>query len=622
MERGGYIKRLGRGMYHYSPLLQRVLKKTRALIEEEMARVGAQEVVMPLMQPAQIWKESGRLEDYLSQGLIYLFEDHEGQEVCLSPTHEEAALHFVKNQVTSYKQLPITIYQVGTKFRDEIRPRFGLMRAKEFMMKDAYSFSINRESFQRCYEEMHRAYRRILDRLELHYAVVQADGGSIGKGRSEEFQILCDAGEDELLVTSQGASNVEVLKAVPPPLNPPALTPPILTPASFPSQESASSSLAPSNSATGKEEKGIKESSPHNLRSYAFLTKEEKQQLQEQIRSSSSFLPEEKSYGALAVQTANETDLKALQEHLQHSFPGLLFPQEKMVKTLIYKASYSDREEFVAAIIRGDRQVNEVKMKNLMGSLAIELATKEEVARICEAPPGFVGPNVPLPTYFDQTVASMEDFIVASGREGVHLLFANWGEQGIMPLGQVVDLLRAKGGDLCAETGEVLTTKRGVEVGHIFELGELYSKTMDLEVLDQEGQKRPLYMGCYGMGITRLIAAAIEQKSTPSGIVLPKLIAPFQVVVTAVSTKDPAQTQGALELYQRLLEWGCDAALDDRDQRLGFKMKDAALIGIPIRLIIGKQWVQSNLIEVEGLEQVETISKEQLFTLLEEEGAI
>lgn len=308
--------------------------------------------------------------------------------------------------------------------------------------------------------------------------------------------------------------------------------------------------------------------------------------------------------------------MEALAHFLKEKVHNEIASIDQTVKTLIYKASYPEHEEFAAVVIRGDRSVSEIKLKNLLGATVVELASEEEVERIAGTKPGYVGPDLPIRTLYDNTVRSMRFFTAACNQSGKHRILANWGCD-YKDCEETLDLLLSKEGDLCAKSGEPLVRKRGIEVGHIFELGQRYAKSLDATFLDQNGKKQPFYMGCYGIGLTRLIAAAVEQKSTEAGIVWPKQLAPFHVLLTAVSIKDEDQVQGAKEIYESLQEWGCEVLLDDRNERLGFKMKDAALIGIPIRLIIGKKWVESRLIEVEGLPQCESVTKENLLSLIE-----
>lgn len=546
----------------------RVIQKLENLIHKEMHKLGAQQVSMPCCLPASIWKESGRWDLYNAEGLLYSFTDRDEQELCMGPTHEEAVVHLVRNQVTSYKQLPLLVYQINTKFRDEIRPRFGLMRAKEFIMKDAYSFDESAQSLSFSYENVKKAYCSIFDTLNLNYMAVQADGGAIGSGRSEEFQVLSDVGEDELFTTSSEAFNVEALTSIPP------------------------------------ESKVLEEESA--------------KQLYDSLKSSDLVDPNscDGSTPALCIKTPEVKDMEALSEFLQDKVSDLLGSTDQTVKTLIYKASYAEHEDFAAVVIRGDRSVSEIKLKNLLAANIVELASEDEVKRIAGTEPGYVGPDLPIRTLYDTTVGPMRFFTAACNRSGHHKILSNWGTD-YKNFEETVDLLLAKEGDLCPKTREPLVKKRGIEVGHIFELGQRYSKALDATFLDSNGKKQTFYMGCYGIGLSRLIAAAVEQKSTEDGIVWPKAIAPFHVLVTAVSTKNPQQVQGAQEIYASLQEWGCEVLLDDRNERLGFKMKDAALIGVPIRLIIGKKWSESHLIEVEGIEGCETATKENLLSLIE-----
>lgn len=572
LERAGYIKKLSRGSFHYMPLMCRVIDKLKRLIDREMHRACAQEVQMPCSQPASLWKASGRWDDYIDQELLYSFTDRDGQEHCMGPTHEEAVVHLITNQLTSYKQLPALLYQVNTKFRDEIRPRFGLMRAKEFTMKDAYSFSESAASLSESYDAMRKAYCAIFDQLELEYMVVSADGGSISKGKSEEFQVISDVGEDELYTTSQGAFNIEALSSIPP-----------------------------------------KSHDIDDATAQVLSLELHEKKLNVNATTNSSY--------SLTVATPDTKDIASLSCFLSEKISNKLAFQDQTVKTMIYKATFSELEEFFGVVIRGDRCVSEIKLKNHLNAVSLELASAEEVERIIGTKIGYVGPELPISTLFDKSVENLRNFTAACNQEGAHQILANWGIDFKKP-DVFYDLLLGAEGDKCPQTGEILVQKRGIEVGHIFELGQRYSKALDATFLDKNGKKQPFFMGCYGIGMTRLIAAAVEQKSTSEGIIWPKLLAPYQVLVTAVTTKDQEQVEGATEIYDNLIEWGCEALIDDRNERLGFKMKDAKLIGIPIRLIIGKSWVQSRHIEVEGIDGCESITKEELYSLVESQFAI
>lgn len=520
MERAGYIRRLGKGTYSYTPLMWKVLRKLMELIRKELDRVGCQEVFMPQLQPEEIWKESGRWDRYIAEDLLFTLRDREDNQLCLGPTHEEAVTTLVKNWLTSYKQLPVNLYQITNKFRDEIRPRFGLMRAKEFLMKDGYAFCCDENSMNAEYEKMRQAYIRIFDRLELEYAIVAADGGAIGKGSSEEFQVLAHTGEDNLLVCSSHSSNVEALQVHTQPVN-------------F--------------------KKG--------------------------------------NYESAIVKTPDAVDIKTLCKQLSCQ-------EHEILKTIIYKLSFAEEESFIAVCIRGDRQVNELKLLNLKNAIDIELASEEELMRIVGVRPGFVGPkDLPIEVLADYTCENMENFVVAVNKNDLHMINANWQKE--VPLPPLADLLLAQEGDLHIDSKEVYKAFKGIEVGHIFNLGDKYSTTMHANFQDEQGHNRPLLMGCYGMGIGRLAAACIEQKSDERGMIWPISIAPYHIFVTAVNVAQEAQFQAAKNLYKDLIDQGYELLFDDRKERIGFKLKDADLIGIPYKIIVGKKWLEEELFELE-----------------------
>jgi prolyl-tRNA synthetase len=520
MERAGYLRKLARGLFMNTPLMMRVMKKLNTIIRQELDLSGCQEVMLPQLQPAQIWKDSGRWAHYRAENLLYTLRDREMHDYCLGPTHEEVAVLLVKNWITSYRQLPVNVYQIASKFRDEIRPRFGVMRAKEFMMKDGYSFCSSYEQMDEQYQLMRRAYSSILDRLHLRYAIVEADGGTIGKGRSEEFQILADIGEDALLVTSNHAANVEALKATP-------------------------------------------EAKPYTSK------------LQE----------------AIVKPTVATSTIEKLTKFLQ-------IPDWLILKTLLYRASYEDREEFIAVSIRGDREVNEIKLKNWLSCLELELASAEDLMRIAGVKPGFFGPkDLQIQTVADLSVQAMRNFTMAINENDQHMLNANWERDLKMPT--LVDLLLAKEGDTHLQTGEAYKAYRGIEVGHIFNLGQKYSQAMEAHFVDAKGESVPYYMGCYGIGVGRLLASVIEQSHDVKGIIWPKALAPFQALISAAKMTDPTLVQAAETLYRQLTDLKIEVLLDDREERLGFKLKDSDLIGLPYKIIFGNSFLNDSLIEIE-----------------------
>jgi prolyl-tRNA synthetase len=521
LERAGYIKRLGRGLYSYTPLMWRVIKKLKNIICEELDRAGAQEVHMPLLHPDELWKKSGRWDEFKSTNLLYTLKDREGHEYCLAPTHEEAITALVSNWLTSYKQLPVNLYQITSKFRDEIRPRFGLMRAKEFIMKDAYAFCASEESMDKQYHAMRAAYQRIFDRLELDYVIVSADGGKIGKGKSEEFQVKAAVGEDIVMTCADQAYNLEAAIAIPP--------------------------------------------------QYAYK---------------SELLPLEK------LSTPNITSVDQLVRFTD-------FAMHHMVKTIIYKLTYLDRVDFIAIGIRGDRQVNEVKINNLFAPLDLALATDEEIKAQTGSKPGFAGPlHSKIKYYADNTCKVMTNFLCGGNQEDVHYFHVNWERD--CPLPPFHDFLLAQEGDSCPHVSNgVYKAQRGIEVGHIFNLGTKYSQAMEALFQDENGKTKPFWMGCYGIGVGRTAAACIEQRHDEKGIKWPKSLAPYQVTITAASTKDPVLAAKAEEIYQTLSAQGIEALIDDRNERLGFKLKDSDLIGIPFKVIVGNAFTSENRLEIE-----------------------
>ncbi|NGX61114.1 MAG: Proline--tRNA ligase [Chlamydiae bacterium] len=523
LERGGYLKKLGKGLYTYTPLMWRVLKKLNQIIREELDKAGAQEISMPFLHPADLWKETGRWDDFTAENLLYTLKDREGHPFCLAPTHEEVVVSLVASWVDSWKQLPVNLYQIGTKFRDEIRPRFGLMRAKEFLMKDGYSFSKDVAGMEAQYEKMREAYSKIFERLSLRFAIVEAHGGKIGKGKSEEFQVLADIGEDVVMVCEEYASNVEMTRAIPP---------------SYPYKESL----------------------------------QEKRQLP----------------------TPNTPTIESLSTFLQVDPPLIL-------KTIVYKLLFSDRQEYVAIGIRGDRQINEVKVADHFQAIEAALASEEEVKEKTGASFGYVGPfHSPLPFYADESARPMTNFVAACNQDGVHEVDVNWERD--LPLPQFADFLLAKEGDGCPHIpGKVYKIERGIEVGHIFNLGTLYTEKLSAQYQDQEGEMRPIWMGTYGIGVGRTAAACVEQRHDERGIIWPLCLAPFHCMITATTTKDPTLVETAEKIYQRLTQAGFEPLLDDREERLGFKLRDSDLIGLPYKMIVGKALAEGN-IEIESRE--------------------
>lgn len=522
LERGGYLKKLGKGIYTYTPLMLRVLKKLMGVIREELDRAGAQEIAMPYLHPAQLWKETGRWDDFTSAHLLYTLEDREGHPYCLAPTHEEVVVALVANWVTSYKELPFNLYQIGTKFRDEIRPRFGLIRGKEFLMKDGYSFSRSPDEMEEQYQLMRIAYSNIFKRLGLEFVIVEAHGGKIGTGKSEEFQVKASIGEDVVMVCGEYAANVETTKSMPP--------------------------------------------------EYSYA-KEQK--------------PKER------VPTPGTITIDQLSSFLKVD-PQLI------LKTLIYKLIFPNREEYVAIGIRGDRQINDVKVGDKFKALEVQLASEEEVRKLTGAGFGFIGPiNCKLPFFADLTAKPMTNFVCAANQDDVHEVNVNWKRDLTPP--EFEDFLLAEEGDGCPHIpGGIYKAQKGIEVGHIFNLGVKYTEKLSALFQDETGKTQPFWMGTYGIGVGRTAAACIEQKHDDKGIIWPFLIAPYRILITAAASQDPALIEVAEKVYNELNLNGFEPLLDDRDLRLGFKLKDSDLIGIPFKLIVGKAYTNEKKVEVES----------------------
>jgi prolyl-tRNA synthetase len=518
MLRAGLIRRLASGLYTWLPMGLKVLRKTEAIVREELNKAGAQEVLMPSVQPSELWQESGRWEKYGPE--LLRITDRHNREFCYGPTHEEVITDLVRNEIRSYKQLPINFYQIQTKFRDEIRPRFGLMRAREFLMKDAYSFHLTEESLQAEYDNMFATYVRIFDRIGLDFRPVQADTGSIGGNASHEFHVLASSGEDAIAFSdsSDYAANVELAEAVAPTIERPA-----------PSQEMQS----------------IDTPKQHT------------------IEDISTFL-----------------NVKAAQ----------------CVKTLIVEGSEADT--FVALVIRGDHDLNEIKTeKHPAVAEPLTLATPEQVKKACGANIGSIGPvGLNIPVIVDRAAAKLADFVCGANQDEKHLTGVNWGRDTDEP--ETADLRNVVAGDPSPDGQGTLEIARGIEVGHIFQLGDNYSSKLNANVLGEDGKSKILTMGCYGIGVSRVVAAAIEQNHDDRGIIWPKAIAPFEVVLVPVNAhKSIRVKEAAEEIYQQLLAAGVDVLIDDRGLRPGVAFADMELIGIPHRLILGERGLDNGMIE-------------------------
>ncbi|OGQ96270.1 MAG: proline--tRNA ligase [Deltaproteobacteria bacterium RIFOXYD12_FULL_57_12] len=513
--RAGFIRKLTSGVYNYLPLGLAAIRKVERIVREEMNRAGAQELLMPMVQPADLWKESGRWEQYGPE--LLRFTDRHEHESCLGPTHEEVITDLVRREVHSYRDLPLNLYQIQTKFRDEIRPRFGLMRGREFVMKDAYSFDASDQDADVSYQAMRDAYHRIFSRCGLSFRAVEADTGSIGGSFSHEFMVLAATGEDTLVICQacSYAANMEKARVRPP--------------------------------AGGGDEP-------------VLLALER-------------------------VETPGKRKVEAVTEFLGIS------PQQ-LVKTMVYLVD----GRLVAVLVRGDHEVQPVKLKNLLGAVEVELADDDRVFAVTGVPTGYLGPQgLAIEVVADQEVMAMRNFVIGANEKNFHLKNANVGRD--FSVAQSADLRQVTEQDRCAVCGGQLELTRGIEVGHIFKLGDKYSRAMQATFQDSEGVEQPFVMGCYGIGVSRVVAAAIEQNHDEHGIIFPLPIAPVQVVILPLGAKEAAITTAAETLYEELGRQGIEVMLDDRDERPGVKFKDADLIGVPYRVTIGKRFVQEGLIE-------------------------
>jgi len=522
MLRAGMVRKLASGLYNWLPTGLRVLRKVENIVREEMDLAGAQEVLMPVVQPMELWEESGRAPAYGPE--LLRITDRHNNPFCLGPTHEEVITDLVRNELHSYKQLPANFYQIQTKFRDEIRPRFGIMRSREFIMKDAYSFHSNAASLEDTYAIMHRAYCAIFDRLGLDYRPVEADTGAIGGAASHEFHVLADSGEDDIAFSdsSDYAANVELAEALAPAIERPA--------------------------------------------------------------------------PGAAMEKVDTPDAKTIEE-LVAQFD---LPIEKTVKTLVVKGA--EEGQLVALLVRGDHELNDIKAEKLDAvATPMEFASEEEIRQAIGAGPGSLGPvGLPIPVVIDRSVAVMSDFGAGANEDGKHYFNINWERDVALP--QVADLRNVVEGDPSPDGNGTLTIKRGIEVGHIFQLGTKYSEALGAKVLDENGKSVVMPMGCYGIGVTRVVAAAIEQNHDDRGIIWPEAIAPFQVALVPVNIKkSPRERELAEKLYAELTDAGIEVLFDDREkERLGVKLADSELLGIPHRIVIAERGMDNGTLEYKG----------------------
>ncbi len=517
MLRSGMVRRLAAGLFTWMPMGWRVARIVERVTREEMERIGAHEVLMPAVHPAELWRESGRWQDY--GDLLLKMRDRGEREYCFGPTHEEVVTDIARRELKSYRQLPVSFFQMQTKFRDEIRPRFGVMRAREFIMKDAYSFHLDEKSLRETYGRYREAYSRIFERLGLKYRVVQADSGEIGGSRSQEFHVLADSGED-LIAWCDGddfAANLELAPALPP----------------------AGARAAPQGDMT------------------------------------EAHTPGTRTIRQIAARVGR--------------------PPEDCLKTLLVKA---DDGGVVALVLCGHHQVNELKAGSLPGiAKPLKLANAQEVAQAAGCPPGFVGPvGLRVPTFVDHAAAHRANFVCGANRRDKHHVDVNWGRD--LPEPDTADLRNAVAGDPSPGGGGTLKIARGIEVGHIFQLGDKYSRSMNATVLDENGVERHPQMGCYGLGVTRTVAAAIEQNHDQRGIIWPEAMAPFSVILVGLNiSRDDEVRATAGALYESLSSRGVEALFDDRDASPGVKLTDADLIGIPHRVVISARGLKQGTLE-------------------------
>ncbi|TPG62217.1 proline--tRNA ligase [Ewingella americana] len=520
MLRAGMIRKLASGLYTWLPTGLRVLRKVENIVREEMNNACAIEVSMPVVQPADLWQESGRWEQYGPE--LLRFVDRSDRAFVLGPTHEEVITDLIRGEISSYKQLPLNFFQIQTKFRDEVRPRFGVMRSREFIMKDAYSFHTTQESLQETYDVMYAAYSKIFSRMGLDFRAVHADTGSIGGSASHEFQVLASSGEDDIIFSTESdyAANIELAEAVAP--------------------------AAPRAAAT------------------------------EELRQ---------------IATPHAKTIAELVEQFQ-------VPVEKTVKTLMVHATEESGHKLVALLVRGDHELNEVKAEKLpQVASPLTFATEAEIRAVVNAGPGSLGPvNLPMPIVADRTVAAMSDFSAGANIDGQHHFGINWERD--LPLPQVADIRNVVEGDISPDGKGTLLIKRGIEVGHIFQLGTKYSEAMNATVQGEDGRNQVMTMGCYGIGVTRVVAAAIEQNHDDRGIIWPDAIAPFQVAILPMNMHKSFRVKDvAEELYQALRAKGIDVILDDRKERPGVMFADMELIGVPHQVVIGDRNLDAQELE-------------------------
>jgi prolyl-tRNA synthetase len=539
MLRAGMIRKLAAGLYTWSPLGLRVMRKVEAVVREEMDRAGAIEILMPTIQPKELWEESGRWEKFGNQ--LLKIKDRKEQEFCYAPTAEEVVTDFARNELKSYEQLPVNFYQIQTKFRDEIRPRFGVMRAREFLMKDAYSFHLTQESLAETYEVMYQAYSRIFTRLGLKFRAVQADTGAIGGNASHEFQVLADSGEDAIAFSdgSDYAANIEKAEALAPSANRPAPT--------------------------------------------------------------------------AALQRVDTPRVRSVEDVMAHF--GVT--ADRVLKTVLVRG----KDGLVALCLRGDHEINEVKAGKL-AELPDEsvLASEEEILAATGTRPGFIGPvGLPdsIPVIVDRSAAALADFICGGNANDTHYTGANWERDA--RISRIEDIRKVVAGDPSPDGHGTLHIGRGIEVGHIFQLGAKYAEALNATVLDDQGKKQVMLMGCYGIGVSRIVAAAIEQRHDEAGIIWPEPMAPWRVAVCVINPKNSPEVNAAAEsLYKELAARGIETVWDDRGLRPGAMFADMELIGIPHRVVVSERGLAAGTLEYRARDAADSsaITRDELFELL------
>ncbi|BBD61552.1 prolyl-tRNA synthetase [Nostoc sp. HK-01] len=567
--RAGYIRRIGSGIYAYLPFMWRVLQKVSQIVREEMNATGAQECLLPQLQPSELWKESGRWDTYTkAEGIMFSLIDRRDQQLGLGPTHEEVITAIARDMIRSYRQLPLHLYQLQTKFRDEIRPRFGLMRGREFIMKDGYSFHVDEESLKKTYQDMYQAYSNMLRRAGLAFRPVEADSGAIGGSGSTEFMVLAEAGEDEVLYTEDGKYAANVEKAV---------------------------------------------SLPADAETSPFTSYEKRE-------------------------TPGTDTIEKLCQFLKCS-------PTQIVKNVLYQTVYDNGATVLVLVsIRGDQEVNEVKLQNELTRLAANYGAKAIIALNVPSaetqqtwaakslPLGYIAPDISdeyiagnkqvhakFVRLVDKTAVELKNFVTGANETGYHVVGANWHEQFKLPE-NIVDLRKARPGDRALHNPEqTLSSARGIEVGHIFQLGTKYSQALGATYTNEQGEEKPLVMGCYGVGVSRLAQAAVEQSYDKDGIIWPVAIAPYHAIVTIPNINDAQQVQIAEKLYTELNQAGIETLLDDRDERAGVKFKDADLIGIPYRIVTGRAIANSKVEVVErATRQSQEIAIDEVITTLKQ----